>query len=48
MPHAIERGAVITDSDDGALMEGNAYFPIALVNMDHLRQSATTAPPFCH
>ena len=48
MPQATWRGAVIADSDDIALVEGNAYFPIASVKMDHLRESATTVPTYCH
>ena len=48
MPQATWRGAVIADSDDIALVEGNAYFPIVSVKMERLRESATTVPTYCH
>ncbi|HEY3339490.1 MAG TPA: DUF427 domain-containing protein [Propionicimonas sp.] len=38
---AMWNGTVIADSDDTVVVEGNHYFPIASVNPDVLRDSAT-------
>lgn len=48
MAKAIWNGVTIAESDDIALVEGNAYFPAESVAWDHLRKSGETAPTFCH
>ena len=48
MPQAIWHDALIADSDDIELVEGNAYFPIASVKMEHLHESTTNVPTYCH
>lgn len=40
MPKAVFNGAVIADSDDTIVVEGNHYFPPDSVNMEHLRPSS--------
>lgn len=45
MPKAIWKGAVIADSDDTTLLEGDHYFPPETVNMDYLRESDETFDP---
>lgn len=42
MPQAIWNGAVIADSDDTVVVEGNHYFPRASVDPAVLRPSPTT------
>jgi uncharacterized protein (DUF427 family) len=46
MTRAIWKGAVIAESDRCVTIEGNAYFPLASVRPEHLRDSAkhTTCP----
>jgi uncharacterized protein (DUF427 family) len=39
---AIWNGAVIAESDDAVVVEGNHYFPRASVKSDYLRPSETT------
>ena len=41
MARAIWNGAVIAESDDYEVVEGNVYFPPEAVNREHLRESAT-------
>lgn len=41
MPKAIWNGAVIADSDDTVVVEGNHYFPRAAVDAALLHESAT-------
>ncbi len=41
MPRAVWNGAVIAESGDTVVVEGNHYFPAASVNRAHLRDSAT-------
>jgi uncharacterized protein (DUF427 family) len=36
-------GALIAQSDDTVVVEGNHYFPRAAVNADYLQDSATTS-----
>jgi len=48
MAQAIWNGTVIAESDDIALVEGNAYFPLSAVNKDYLKKSANEVPTFCH
>ena len=48
MAKAIWNGVMIAESDDIALVEGNAYFPAESVAWDHLRKSGETAPTYCH
>ena len=48
MPQAIWDNAVIAESDDIEMVEGNAYFPIASVKMEHLHESTATVPTYCH
>lgn len=38
---AVWNGAVIADSDDTVVVEGNHYFPAATVKRDYLRASDT-------
>jgi uncharacterized protein (DUF427 family) len=38
---AIWNGAVIAESDDTVVVEGNHYFPLSAVRPEHLRPSAT-------
>ena len=38
---AIWSGALIAESDDTVVVEGNHYFPLAAVDKAHLRESAT-------
>jgi uncharacterized protein (DUF427 family) len=40
MPKAVWNGAVIAESDDTVVVEGNHYFPRDAVNTEHLRESA--------
>jgi uncharacterized protein (DUF427 family) len=42
MPKAIWNGAVIADSDDTVVLEGNHYFPRDAVDPAVLRPSSTT------
>ena len=42
MPKAIWNGAVIADSDDTVMVEGNHYFPRDAVDPAVLRPSSTT------
>lgn len=39
MPKAVFNGAVIAESDDTIVVEGNHYFPPDSVNTEHLRPS---------
>jgi uncharacterized protein (DUF427 family) len=39
---AIWNGAVIAESDDTVVVDGNHYFPLASVKADYLRPSGTT------
>ena len=48
LPQAIWHDAIIAESDDIELVEGNAYFPIASAKMEHLHESTTTVPTYCH
>jgi uncharacterized protein (DUF427 family) len=41
MPRATWNGAVLAESGDTVVVEGNHYFPAACVNRAHLRDSAT-------
>ena len=41
MAKASWNGATIAESDEGVVVEGNYYFPLAAVNQDYLRPSAT-------
>ena len=38
---AVWNGAVIAESDNGVVVEGNYYFPDAAVRREYLRESAT-------
>ncbi len=46
MPRAVWNGAVIADSDETVVVEGNHYFPKDSVNFDYLTESPrqTTCP----
>lgn len=46
MPKAIWNGAVIAESEDTVVVEGNHYFPPDSVNRDYLQdsQTQTTCP----
>ena len=48
MAKAIWNGTVIADSDDIALVEGNAYFPVSSIKEGVLSDSSQTTPTFCH
>ena len=48
MAKAIWNGVTIAESNDIALVEGNAYFPTESVAWDHLRKSGETDPTYCH
>lgn len=37
---AVWNGAVVAESDDIVMVEGNAYFPAAALRMEHVRPSA--------
>jgi len=41
MPRATWNGAVLAESDQCAIVEGNQYFPADSVRREHLRPSAT-------
>ena len=43
MVKAVWNGAVIAESDDTVVVEGNHYFPLAAVRSDLLRPSGTTS-----
>ena len=38
---AMWKGAVLAESDDTVVVEGNHYFPAESVNREHFRESAT-------
>ena len=41
MPKATWNGAVLAESDDTVVIEGNHYFPRAAVNWEYLKDSET-------
>jgi uncharacterized protein (DUF427 family) len=41
MPKAIWNGAVLAESDETIVVEGNHYFPPESVNWDHFEESET-------
>ena len=41
MPKAVWNGAVIAESDDTHVVEGNTYFPPQSVRREHLRETST-------
>jgi uncharacterized protein (DUF427 family) len=41
MPKAVWNGAVIAESDDTRVVEGNHYFPPQSVRREHLRETGT-------
>jgi len=41
MPRAIWKGAVLAESDKHELVEGNVYFPLESLKMEHFKPSAT-------
>lgn len=41
MPKAIWNGAIIAESEDTVMVEGNHYFPPDSVNRDYLQESQT-------
>ncbi|MBJ7455346.1 MAG: DUF427 domain-containing protein [Thermoleophilia bacterium] len=43
MPKAVWNGAVIAESDDTVMVEGNHYFPIASVDSTLIADSPTTS-----
>lgn len=45
MPKAIWKGAVIADSDDTTLLEGDHYFPPETVNREYLKESDKVSAP---
>jgi uncharacterized protein (DUF427 family) len=48
MAKAMWNGAVLAESDDIALVEGNAYFPKDSVNREYFRDSGDIRPTYCH
>lgn len=42
MAKAVWNGTVLAESDDIAVVEGNAYFPVDSVNWDYFEKSAET------
>ena len=38
---AMWNGAVLAESDDTVVVEGNHYFPATAINREHFRESAT-------
>ena len=46
MVKAIWNGAVLAESDDIALVEGNAYFPLSAINKDYFKKSADVRPTY--
>ena len=47
MAQAIWNEIIIAESDDIELVEGNAYFPVSAIKMNHLSKSMV-APTYCH
>jgi uncharacterized protein (DUF427 family) len=41
MPKAVWNGAVLAESDQGLVVEGNYYFPSDSVSREHLRDAST-------
>jgi hypothetical protein len=41
---AVWNGAVIAESDDIVMVEGNAYFPAAALRMEHVRYAIRDLP----
>jgi uncharacterized protein (DUF427 family) len=39
MAKAVWNGVVLAESDDTEIVEGNHYFPLETVNMEHFKQS---------
>ena len=39
MPKAVWNGAVLAESDDTVIVEGNHYFPVDSINRDYFRDS---------
>lgn len=48
MAKAVWNGVTLAESDDIALVEGNAYFPMSAINREYFRKSADTKPTYCH
>ena len=48
MTEAVWSGVTLAQSDDIALVEGNAYFPAPAVNWSHLRESVDVRATYCH
>ncbi len=48
MAKAVWKGATIVESDDIAVVEGNAYFPLNAVNPGFLEEDMETRPTYCH
>lgn len=46
MPRAVWNGAVLAESDDTVVVEGNHYFPKDAVNQEFFNESATQT--VCH
>lgn len=41
MARAVFNGAVVAESDEGVVVEGNYYFPVSSVKREYLKDSAT-------
>lgn len=48
MAKAVWKGVTLAESDRVAHVEGNAYFPIAAVNREYLRENEAFGTTFCH
>ncbi|NKB58855.1 MAG: DUF427 domain-containing protein [Alphaproteobacteria bacterium] len=48
MAKATWNGVTIAESDDIAVVEGNAYFPLSAVNPEYLAEDRETRPTYCH
>ncbi len=48
MAKAVWNGATLAESDDIALVEGNAYFPVDSLNKDLFSESTGTDRTYCH
>ncbi|MDA0206735.1 MAG: DUF427 domain-containing protein [Acidobacteria bacterium] len=43
MARAIWEGAVLAESDEGVIVEGNYYFPVESLNHQHFEKSTATS-----
>ena len=48
MTKAVWNGVTLAESDDIALVEGNAYFPAEALNAEYFRAGSATRDTYCH